>query len=344
MTDVIAALERGRGRRARLVRSIAAAGVLAIAGAAVVGFTRGAPPPHMPDDKDFGIRVFDDQRPGCDCPYSACENGCVSQCSAHAYKNTGEIIGVNVEGQQSAVLSASTDGDTILYLTGRRCAIDRLMLARRRGAAYLAIDVTDQLDRKRVVIEEGCCTLAPDASSIVIPRADRFGFLRMHVTGFALSPPDPAGELDGILAERAPGVYVAHPALSADNLTLYYTVLDGRSPGDIGPLQGVYASTRSDARAPFPVGARLPGRARSYEYVSGVSEDGLTLFMTGEFVTHALVRARTNQPFGDPFENALPALMFGFRSIPVDGCKRIITTFTPGGCAAEHIVGLEPPP
>jgi hypothetical protein len=130
--------------------------------------------------------------------------------------------------------------------------------------------------------------------------------------------------------------------IAADGLVLYYRVVDWRAPaGDHGPLDGVYMSTRSDVHAPFAPGKRVPGRARSYEVVSGVSADGLSLFMTSEFATHVLVRTSTSEPWGDPGPGMNPAMLPGWRSIPVEGCHRIITTWTPGGCAAERTVWLE---
>jgi Protein kinase domain len=342
MDAVVAELERGRGRRERLVKAVVIAGVLAIGGLAAFGLTRRATHDEvLPEQLPYVPPVWVDQRPGCNCPFSACANGCVSQCNAHGFHKSAEIPGINSENQQHAVLGASSDGNTILYLTGRRCGLDRLMLAQRHGPTYVPFDITDKLDRKRVAIFEGCCTLAASGTSIVMPTPDQLGFVRVKLTDSGLAI-DPEGELTDVLPERVNGVTARHPVLSADELALYYRVVDTRAPaGDSGPLDGVYMTTRADVHAPFTPGKRLPGRARGYEVVSGVSADGLSLFMTSEFATHVLVRKSTSEPWGDPWEGVTPAMLPGWRAIPVESCRRIVTTWTPGGCQAERMVWLE---
>jgi hypothetical protein len=176
---------------------------------------------------------------------------------------------------------------------------------------------------------------------MLLARPDRRGFVRVRLDGFDVLPADPGDELGELIAPSK-GVQVQFPALSPDERTLYYRVYDNSGgPDDQGPLDGVYAAQRADASAPFEPGTRLPGRARYYEYVSGVSSDHLTLFMSSEYRTHVLVRASVDQPFGMPGENMLPALIPGWRAVPLADCRRIATTYTPGGCEREDIVFLE---
>ena len=123
---------------------------------------------------------------------------------------------------------------------------------------------------------------------------------------------------------------------------MYYRVFD-QAPGasDIGPRAGVFAAVRATPDAPFAPGARLPGPARCYDAVTGVSSDQLSLFMTSEYRTHVLVRAAADQVFGDPGPNQLPAELPGFRTVSLADCNRLLTTAAPGGCRAEDIVWLE---
>ena len=86
---------------------------------------------------------------------------------------------------------------------------------------------------------------------------------------------------------------------------------------------------------------RLPGRARFYEWVSAVSSDGLTLFMTSEFRTHVLVRAKTTDAFGEPTSLLVPWPRTTWRAIPNADCSRIIATDTPGGCEQERLIYLD---
>jgi hypothetical protein len=249
-----------------------------------------------------------------------------------------------VPGRQEALVGASADGNTIVYLAGHGCSIDRLMLARRRDQTFDSIDITDQLDRQRVALFEGCCTLSSDGETLIMTTADRKSFARSRVLGATVSPADP-GEFRDLLPGSITNRTVSFPVLSADGLTLYYLVDDpAAEPGDVGPLRGSYASTRADLRSPFSAGVRLPGRARRYEYVTGVSSDGLSLFMKFDWETYVLVRTSTDEPFGDPALWVNPARLPGWRTLPLAGCAHLLTTSTPGGCANEDIAYLEPVP
>ena len=333
---VVAALERGRRRRSRIVRGSAVAAVALAAATWLVLATRhGAPPAqaiHLPDS-----------RAGCHCPLSACSRGtCQSVCRAGDFVVGAPIPGVSVRGRQEALLGVSGDGDAILYLAGQRCAIDRLMLARRRGDTYESVDLTDKLDRGRVALYEGCCTLAADGASMLLARSDRRGFVRVGLSGFDVLPRQDGDDL-GALVPTGSTVTVQAPVLSADELTLYYRANDDHADAR-GPLDApTFASHRAQRRAPFAPGERLSGRARYYDYVSGVSSDQLSLFMESEYRTHVLVRASVDEPFGDPSPELgmLPALLPGWRSVPTADCRRIATTWTPGGCESEDIVWLE---
>jgi hypothetical protein len=181
---------------------------------------------------------------------------------------------------------------------------------------------------------ESCCTLSHDGRSLVMATPESTGFVRVRIAGSEL-------QLDpGELADISPGeaAKVAFPVLSADDLTLYYRV-DRVVEGV--PDSSHHVSVRGDRGSPFPRGRRLAGRARLYEYITGVSSDGLSLFNANEFGTHVLVRATTADPFGDPAFSVNPARLIGWRAKPLADCKRIVTTWSPGGCAAEGIYYLD---
>ncbi|HET9992724.1 MAG TPA: hypothetical protein VFQ65_29520, partial [Kofleriaceae bacterium] len=271
-------------------------------------------------------------------PMSACTTSCVSVCRANRFALGEPIPGISVRGRQEVLLGATGDGEQILFLAGTRCSIDHLWLARRDGAGYVPVDLTAQIDRQRAAVFEGCCTLAADGRSMILARPDRRGFVRVALSNGAVGSYDDLG----VLIPNAPANVTAQfPALSSDERTLYYRVIDSSAgPADQGPLDGNYAATRADSHAAFAPGTRMPGRARHYDYVSGVSSDHLSLFMAGEFRTHVLVRASVDQPFTAP-EGMLPALLPGWRAVPLADCRRIATTWTPGGCESEDIVWLE---
>ena len=284
-----------------------------------------------------------DVRHGCNCPYSSCVGRCLSVCNAAGYRLGARVPGVSVPGRQEALLGASLDGATLLYLIGNDCLSysgngNHLMLARQRGATFESVDLTGQLAGMAPV--EGCCTLASDAGSLVVATIDHTGFASATLVGSTL------GQFDATsfaaLGQRGPGITVSHPVLSADGLTLYYNV-DDRSVtrDDRGPLDGPYVAVRSERGAPFGRGRRIPGRPRIYEYITGISADGLTLFMAADYETRVLVRASPAEPFDTPVPTGPPATLSGWRAVPFGDCQRILTTMTTAGCRGEDIVYLD---
>jgi hypothetical protein len=215
------------------------------------------------------------------------------------------------------------------------------MLARRRGATFESVDLTDQLELSRVAVFESCCTLSADGRTAVLATADRRGFVQARIDGFRVLAPDDAA-FRALTADAARAVH--YPVLAADELTLYYR-LDGPESESIGgPRNGSYAAERGDRESAFLPGIRMPGKAQHYEYITGVSPDGLSLFMNSDYETIVLVRARTTEPFGDPGWTWSPARLAGWRAIPLAGCQRILTTGTPGGCENEDIITLDAMP
>jgi hypothetical protein len=291
-----------------------------------------------------------DHRPGCNCPYSACDKKCLSVCRASEYRLGPAVPGISVAGRQEALLGASSSGDTILYLAGEGCAIDRLMLARRRGSTFESVDLTDKLDLRRVAIFEGCCTLSADGETLVMATADRMGFVRSRLVGVDMLPADGA-EFGGLVPSSLAGRAVRYPVLAADGLTLYFHVQDpGTEPGEPGPLHGAYVAVRGDRQSAFGAGRRMTGRAQRYDYVTGISSDGLSLFVKYDWETYVLFRANPAEPFSDPAMTRDPAWTWraarlpGWRTLPLGDCQRILTTYTPGGCQNEDITYLEAAP
>jgi predicted Ser/Thr protein kinase len=335
---VVRQLVRARRLPRQILLGAVALLVLVTAGAIVT--TQRDAPARKPPPITITAPRTDDQRVGCNCPYSACTDRCLSVCNASGFALAGDVPGLDVDGREEALAGVSLDGETMLYLAGKRCNVDHLFLARHRGATYESIDLTAQFDRSRVAIFEGCCTLSPDARSIVATSADHKRFVRMPLVGDAIGAPD-----DVELAMLAPpGVAdrmtVGFPVLSADERTLYYHVYDNVSD-DLDDIGGNYAVTRADTGQPFTSPHRLKGSARRYDYISGVSSDGLTMFLAQDFDTSVLVRSSTSEDFGPLGANTPPRRMYGWRVMPLRDCRRVVTTSTPGGCEAEKIVFLD---
>ena len=187
MDAIVDALARGRRRR-RTAWSVVIAVTAAVTVGAATAARRPTPAAQAMPPRASDQERWHDSRPGCDCPYSACAGGCTSICSASAFPDETPVPGINGATSQEALLGASRDGRTLLYLTGERCAIDRLMLARRRGETFETFELTGQLDLDHVSVFEGCCTLSPDGASVIIATKDRKAFVRSRLDGAHLGP------------------------------------------------------------------------------------------------------------------------------------------------------------
>jgi predicted Ser/Thr protein kinase len=318
---VVAALDHQRHRpRGRYV----AAGVLAaaaVAGAFVM--SRGDRV-----EAQTSWPGWNDDRPGCSCPFSPCIHGrCTAMCGSASFTVGGPLPGLDVENRQEILLGASSDGNTILYLAGELCTANRLFLARRRGDVYVSVELTDHVDR-RLAFHEGCCTLTADGHTVIFATADRTGLAAVRLDGDRLQP----GARELLAAPRP--VPIRHPVLSADQLTLYYLQEDPD-----GQIEGIFVVERPDREARFGEPRRLQG-VRNFEYVTGIASDGQTLFLTNNFQTAVLVRANKAEMFRSATWTTVT--LPGWRAIPLADCGGVITTLTASGCHDERISVLRP--
>ncbi|MBK7076339.1 MAG: serine/threonine protein kinase [Myxococcales bacterium] len=340
MRSLLDALGRARARRRGLAVGIAVAGatvaVVAAATGAMAWRARG-PDASRSEASPRRLVGWRDERPGCACPLSACDGHCVSECDAAAFVVGDPLPGISLPNRQEALHGASSGGDVVLYLAGAGCALDRLFVARALDGTFRETDLTDQLDRAQVDLFEGCCTLTRDGQGIVMTTPARDAFVEVRLDGEHLHPAAP------LLRLALPtDANVGLPVLSADGRTLYFYLHHaGGQPGYPGPLDGMYQADRDDVTVPFHDWARIPGGAHGYDYVTGVSSDGLSLFLAEEYSTRVLVRASTTDDFAGPRDNLLPIQLDGWRAVPVDGCRRIYTTISRGGCHNEDITVLE---
>jgi hypothetical protein len=337
---LVAALARGRGRKRRL--AVAGVAVAMVAGAGVaIAITRDATSTLVIDQHSY-MAYEDGRGGGCECPYSTCIDGrCFGECSVKGFRIGSLAPGIGHPTNQDALYGAALDGNTILYATGQRCALDRMMLARRRGPTFQPIDITDRVLARlaNARISEGGATLSPDGSSIILRTDHGRRFARLRLAGDEIASVD-YSEFAKLHPPLTDAQVVAHPVLSADERTFYYHLHDTQD-GEPGPLAGPYSSTRSDRSAPFPPGVAMRGLVRRYNYITGVSGDGLNLFTANDYSTRVLMRASTSDRFEAPAPTVTPPQMYGWRAIPIEGCQRILTTTTPGGCQAEDIIYLE---
>jgi hypothetical protein len=332
MAALVLAIERRRHRRRNAAIAIAAAAVIATIALAFA---------IRPDTRARGSRYpmgapdQPDTREGCNCPYTACDNGCVGVCRAAGYSVGAPLAGISIAGRQEALIGATLDGESVLYLAGERCSLDHLYLAHKRGAFYVPVDLTPQLDLNRVLLHERCCTLEAHGKGMIVLARDRKSFLHAELHGDTLSAFD--GSMFGpLIPEPSEHATVHSPIVTADGLSLYYTINEPSAvPGEAGPLMGIYVATRKDQQSPFEHPRRFKDRVGRHEYVTGVSTDNLTVFATSDFTTFVLSRRSTHDIFD------LSKMLYGWRTIPLADCARLLTTWTPSGCAQEDIVFLE---
>ena len=276
-----------------------------------------------------------DPRADCNCPFSSCTDRCVSSCRASGFTLGNSLAGISLPGRQEALLGASSDGDTVLFLTGnRRCLLDRLMLGRRRGPKFVVDDLTADPDLAGASLDEACCALSGDGGTLVARTRDGRSFLQARLSGSDVTSPT-SGPFSALRRGLPARASLDAPVLSADGLTLYYrAMLDGQS-------LGLYDATRADPGGRFSAGVRSGPEVQRYERVSGVSADGLTLFLTFNFETIVLSRPSVRAGFQPPRLGSPPPRLLGFRAMPVAGCGGVLTTHSPGGCEHEDIRLLE---
>ncbi len=276
--------------------------------------------------------TFMDQRRGCTCPFSACTGRCVSVCSAPAFRVGPRLLGLDRDNRQESLHGATADGRTVLYLSGEGCRLDHLFVAHQVSELFVPVDLTNQIDPAHA-LREGCCTLSSDGATLILSTTDRRQFVEAPLIG------DRIGVLAPLLAPPLPPAAVLRaPVLSADRLTLYFRI--ETPPHGDGAVDGTFQAVRTSVLLPFGPPVRMPG-VRPYEYVSGLSSDGLSVFFKDEFGTRVMVRASVADPFDDPAWTTPPAKLHGVHAVPLGDCRRVIATGSPGGCANEYLFYLD---
>lgn len=242
----------------------------------------------------------------------------------------------NVVGLQDLPAGGTPDGSSLLVQRGfcsvnlTALVVDELPrgsgLYRQKGIAPIpGIDLTH---------EEGV-TMESDGLTIIAMTADGQGFRAAKRSGAGKVDFTPvADDPFFTLAVTAPQSLWA-PAISADGLAFYYTVVHG-------PDAGIHESLRPATNVPFPRGTRMPELVQDLaQYVNGVSADHLRLFLELKegFGAFVLARASQSEPFQNPNAPKPPPSTPGLRSRPLGSCNQLIGTCTPigGACRGEDV-------
>jgi hypothetical protein len=183
-------------------------------------------------------------------------------------------------------------------------------------------------------------TMEVDGLTLIATSSDTRAFLTLRRSApgrVDFGAPEAADFVD-IAVAGAQSVWA--PAISADGLAFYYTVMSSPSAA----TDGIYESVRASTSLPFPAGTRMPAEIQSVaQYVNGISPDKLFLFVElrdsayGGYATVVFSRAGVADPFTNPNAPNPPPRVPGLRSRPLAGCTKLAGTCSPGGCTGEDV-------
>jgi hypothetical protein len=136
---------------------------------------------------------------------------------------------------------------------------------------------------------------------------------------------------------RAPGESIGSPVMTPNGLTLYYTLTPD------GGASTIYSSTRSTTKDEFPVpDAAVPGLGQ-YGQVTGIADDGLTLFLMipWDWEVWILTRDSADDPWSAATRTTVLAQGGGYWAPhPTDGCKSVVAECCIGGAQWARICKL----
>ena len=241
----------------------------------------------------------------------------------------------SVVGLQDIPAGGTWDGSSLLVQRGL-CSVNLSALVVDeipRGSGLYRQKALAPIPGIDLTHEEGV-TMESDGLTIIAMTADGLGFRAARRSGvgkvdFAPVADDP---FSSIVVTGSQTLWA--PAISADGLAFYYTVVHDPDPG-------IYESLRPTTGVLFPRGTRMPALVQDLaQYVNGVSADHLTLFLELKEGFGAFVLSRASQ--SEPFQNLNapdpPTRAPGLRTRPLGSCNRLIGTCSPpGGCRGEDV-------
>lgn len=275
-----------------------------------------------------------------DCGGCSGSNVCVAnqcraaQCASLAFPNMTLATTINADNVQDALGAVSTDGLSVIDQR-RNCATSfTTLLIDNLGINTVTIDLgaSAAFSSTSLHTAEGTFGMSGDALTVV--------GVNTTSTGFVSSTRPAKGSTSFPLATNSlfvnntatPPAVVIHPTLSPDGLRFYYVVRN--DPNVL--VNGIYEAIRTSTAVPFPSGVKLGGDVQSsFDLVTAVSADGMTLFGQKGFAMSALSRRSLKQPFTNPNAPAAAPAVPGFRTRPFGDCAMLLGTCT-GGCNNEQ--------
>lgn len=258
-------------------------------------------------------------------------------CTSLSYPNESVVTSISQPAVQDAVLAISTDGKTVLTQrsVGAACGAFEVIIADSNGTMLVPQDIaSNPMLQGMLITQEGTLTLTPDGLTIIGTSTDGRSFLSSKRAAFGGTMFAAATGTDFANLAVSEGKRIDSPVISADGLDFYYRV----SGDPDATKNGLYESVRTTTTAPFPAGTRMPDLIQTYEAVTGISTDRMTIFLgTTSFSTEALTRRSVKDAFSNPNAPGNPPTPPGFRTRPSGDCQTVIATATPGGCVQEEV-------
>lgn len=251
--------------------------------------------------------------------------------------NWQPIAGIN-NSEHDLFVTATPDLQVIVsFQASLGCSDRALRVFEYLDGSYAASDITEEL-ASEIYFEEHTMTITPEGDALIGMRPDR---ARLVLADRALLQAGDLNAIDGdptLLLEVNGAAALMNatfdaPLLSPDGLTLYYLLAGGVD------VTGFYEARRPALDAAFPAGVRLTGVIDSYWYITGVSFDGLSLFVEKDWDTWVLHREHASLPFEGPDPVPEEMLTSGFRVMPTnESCTAFVGNGPTIGCSNEEIV------
>ena len=249
---------------------------------------------------------------------------------------------LNQPDVQDDLLAATPDGATLVHVrSSLTCGDPFRVFVRDETAPGSGTFSTHEIPAGQLppelVLFWGSTAITPDGLTVVSRRTDSKGFVTSSrsapgLTDFGSADQARFAPLNESLAGDDRTVF--GPTLSADGEEFFYSV----SSAD--PLvAGLYVARRDATLGAYLPGTRLPDPAQGYEFVSGLSSDGLTLFVTRSFQTFVLSRPTTSGiAFANPNAPDAEPTVAGWSVVPFRlDCTQLVGIHSPGGCGNEDV-------
>jgi hypothetical protein len=256
-----------------------------------------------------------------------------------AFAATGTIVAsLHVNATQEALLGASSDAHSVLFLRG----VGAPPCVTVGAALKIGDDATGAMSYTLSDLATLCSSFACSEEAMTLT-GDGLTIIGRSTTGvFVSSSRSAIGMTDfgaptsagfaNVNAALPAGGMITWPFLTRDGLSLSFSISSATNTA----ADGIYQTTRASPADPFPAAVLATGDVAAFYGLTGIADDGMTAFMaTGSYRTQLLTRTSTSQAFSTAASSTPPGE--AWRVIPLSGCGTVIGTCEPGGCQGEDV-------